>query len=171
MSEHWFQSAPVGMDRKMITILRANRTDATEILALQRLAYESEARLYNDWTIPPLRQTLEDLQHELDHMVILKAVDSGRIVGSVRGQAVAGVCEVGRLMVSPECQRRGIGSSLLQAIEAEFKDVSAFRLFTGSLSEGNIRLYARHGYGVERERPLSPLVTLVFLRKEKLAEA
>ena len=28
------------------------------ILELQKLAYQSEARLYEDWTLPPLTQTL-----------------------------------------------------------------------------------------------------------------
>ena len=42
---------------------RAWRTRAA-ILALQKLAYESEARLYDDWKLPPLTQTLDSLQAE-----------------------------------------------------------------------------------------------------------
>ena len=32
--------------------------DAAEILALQKLAYRSEAEIYNDFSIQPLLQTL-----------------------------------------------------------------------------------------------------------------
>ena len=45
-----------------ITIERANIEDAKEILDLQKLTYQSEAENYNDYTIPPLTQTLEEIE-------------------------------------------------------------------------------------------------------------
>ncbi len=38
--------------------------EAAEILELQRTAYQIEARIYNDFSIQPLRQTLEELKEE-----------------------------------------------------------------------------------------------------------
>lgn len=149
----------------MPTICHAGLEDAGEILALQRLAYQSEARLYNDWSLPPLTQSLETLRVEFGESVVLKAILDGRIVGSVRARAVLGVCAIGRLIVHPDCQGRGIGSLLLKTIEAEFPEVSGYELFTGSLSEANIRLYQRHGYSISRTQSLSPAVTLVYLNK------
>jgi hypothetical protein len=85
-----------------LIITRAAIEDAEAILTLQRLAYESEARLYNDWTLPPLTQSLEELQAEFAQQLILKAVTGGRIVGSVRAQMCERVtCTIGRLMVHP----------------------------------------------------------------------
>ena len=67
-------------------IVQAEEADLEAILELQRLAYQSEARLLNDFSIPPLMQTLEEMKEELRNGVFLKAVDAGgRIVGSVRG--------------------------------------------------------------------------------------
>ena len=43
-------------------IERAKIEDAKEILDLQKLAYQSEAEIYNDYTIPPLTQTLEEME-------------------------------------------------------------------------------------------------------------
>ena len=45
-------------------IKRATIADAEEILSLQKLVYESEAEIYNDFTIPPLTQTLEEIKAE-----------------------------------------------------------------------------------------------------------
>jgi hypothetical protein len=47
------------------------------------------------------------------------------------------------------------------------KDAEAmrFELFTGSRSEGNIRLYRRHGYEITRRERLSEQVTLVLMSK------
>lgn len=149
----------------MLTIDRATPEDAETILALQKLAYQSEARLYNDWSLPPLTQTLESLREEFTTSVILKATVDNRIVGSVRAKINEDTCAIGRLIVHPEFQGRGIGSKLLQAIEASCTGAAKFELFTGSKSEANIRLYQRHGYAITRTQTVSPTVTLTFLEK------
>ncbi|HOZ48292.1 MAG TPA: GNAT family N-acetyltransferase [Candidatus Hydrogenedentes bacterium] len=149
----------------MVVIREASLEDAEEILALQKLAYQSEARLYDDWTLPPLMQAIESLQEEFGRSIILKAAAGERIVGSVRAQCKDDVCAVGRLIVHPSFQRQGIGSRLLEAIEARCAAAAGFELFTGSKSVGNIRLYQRHGYVITRTQPLSANVSLVFMRK------
>jgi len=83
----------------------------------------------------------------------------------VRATIENGVVQVGRLIVEPSAQRRGIGSTLLQAVEAAFPTAEKYELFTGSRSEGNIRLYERHGYSATTYREISPQVTLVFMSK------
>jgi ribosomal protein S18 acetylase RimI-like enzyme len=148
-----------------LTIVDAEPADAEAILALQRLAYQSEARRYDDWTIPPLVETLDAVRVHIARHTVLKAVDGERIAGSVRGVVTDGVCEVQRLIVHPDRQRRGIGSALLAAIEARFPDAAAFELFTGDRSVENLRLYERHGYRRFKTEPVSPAVSLVFLRK------
>ena len=149
----------------MLTITRAEPEDADAILALQKLAFQSEAKLYDDGSIPPLVQDVESLLQEFSTSVVLKTLVADEIVGSVRAHARAGVCRVGRLIVHPAFQGRGIGTNLLRAIEDCFKGVAAFELFTGTKSEGNIRLYQRHGYAIVRTEQLSPAVSIVFLAK------
>jgi ribosomal protein S18 acetylase RimI-like enzyme len=149
----------------MIEISCAELHDARAILELQRLAYQSEARLYNDWSLPPLTQTLESLESEFAHSIVLKAVASNRIVGSVRGRAVAGIGQIGRLIVHPDYQGQGIGSALLERVEASMPDVGKYELFTGTRSDANIRLYRRHGYRITRQQDLSPTLSVVFMEK------
>jgi ribosomal protein S18 acetylase RimI-like enzyme len=149
----------------MPSIARATVADAGQILALQKRAYESEARIYNDWNIPPLTQGLGGLVEEIEKTTVLKATDGERIVGSVRATSKNGVCSIGRLIVEPERQGQGLGTKLLQAIEAAHPQANRFELFTGSRSEGNIRLYQRHGYEITEAKHLSEHVTLVFMVK------
>ena len=148
-----------------VTILHADICDADEILALQKLAYESEALLYDDWTIPPLTQTLTDFEAEFGNKVVLKAVDGDTIVGSVRASLDGATCRIGRLIVHPEHQRKGIGSLLMARIERTFPRAERFELFTGTRSANNIRLYKRLGYREYREENLSPQVRIVFMEK------
>lgn len=149
----------------MIKILFAKPVDCDSIIQLQRLAYESEAKLYQDWTIPPLTQTSKSLQQDFPNFIILKAVQAGKIIGSVRAQQMDSVCHIGRLIVHPNFQRQGIGSDLLQRIEQRFAHASRYELFTGSKSEANIRLYLRHGYEISHTMDLSENITLIYLTK------
>ena len=88
-----------------ILYLRADKSDAPEILALQKVAYQSEAEIYGDASLPALQQSLEDLQNdferqparethvlgargsaedlkdETDRVVFVKAVVNGKIIG------------------------------------------------------------------------------------------
>jgi hypothetical protein len=64
----------------MVEILQATVADAPEILALQKLAYLSEAELYKDFTIPPLTQTIEELIADFVRKTFLKAFEDGCII-------------------------------------------------------------------------------------------
>lgn len=155
-------------DSSKVTISRASLADAEAILTLQKLAYQSEARLYDDWSLPPLTQDIESLREEFRTSLVLKAtVAEDRLVGSVRAEVddVSGTAAIGRLIVQPEFQGRGIGSELLKAVEAACAGVARLELFTGSRSEATIRLYQRHGYVVTRTEPVSPTLSLTYLEK------
>ena len=148
-----------------MTITPALQADLPAILALQRLAYQSEARLLNDDNIPPLRQTLDDLERELRTGTILKLTDDdGAILGSVRGHAQGGVFHIGKLMVHPAHQGKGYGTQLLSAMERA-SGMAQFELFTSDKSTRNIRLYERAGYVWVREEQVSPSLRFVFLGK------
>jgi GNAT superfamily N-acetyltransferase len=139
--------------------------DAEEILALQKLCFQNEAALYNDNNIPPLTQTLAELQQEFVSSRILKIVLDGKIIASVRGKIVGDTCPVGRLIVHPNYQGRGLGTRLMSTIESEFASAKRFEIFTGSRSLANLRLYARLGYGEVRRVAVSAHLELVFLQK------
>ena len=147
--------------------VRARTEDAACILALQKLAYRSEAELYGDATIPPLLQTLEDLQTEFSTKVIWKAHLDGIIVGSVRAWEREGTCFIERLIVHPDFQGRGIGTRLMIVVEMEFPSVQRFELFTGHKSERNLRLYARLGYQAFRQQIITPTLSFIYLEKRR----
>ena len=148
-----------------MNIEHASIHDAAEILALQKLAYQSEAALWNDYTIPPLTQTLDSLRAQFASHVILKAVIEGEIVGSARAQQQGDTCCIGRLLVHPDRQNRGIGAQLMAALEAEFPAAARFELFTGKTSARNLHLYQKLGYRPFKEEALNERVTIVYLEK------
>lgn len=149
----------------MTRIERAQSGDAGEILTLTRAAYVSEAQLYGDPFIPPLVESVEQVRKVIADGIVLKAVEDHRIVGAVRGRLAGTTCLVGRLVVAPDRQGAGLGTALLNALHEQAAEATAFDLYTGHLSEGNLRLYRRLGYRETSRERMDDHLTLVHLRR------
>jgi ribosomal protein S18 acetylase RimI-like enzyme len=153
-------------------IVKAEIADAEEILALQKLCFKSEAELYNDYGIEPLTQTVDELREDFDTYLFLKAIDCGRIIGSVKGRMTdERSCWIGRLMVHPEYQGRGIGKTLLREIELRFPAARKYTLGTGHKSLKNIALYDKAGYRAVRQERISDSLSFVIMEKPSSAAA
>jgi ribosomal protein S18 acetylase RimI-like enzyme len=144
---------------------RATVLDAEEILALQKLAYLSEAEIYNDFNIPPLLQTLESIKKDFENQFFLKAIMDGRIIGSVMAHTKEGTCYIGRLIVHPDLQNQGVGKNLMNEIEKIFNHCKRFELFTGDRSERNLYLYQKLGYKIFKTAKITDQTTIVYLEK------
>ena len=155
-------------DRQIMNFEQATIDDAHEILALQKLAYKSEAEIYNDFTIPPLHQTLDEIKAEFTDQRFLKVCEKGRIVGSVRAYQKEGTCFIGKLIVHPEYQNQGIGTKLLHKIENAFNHVVRYELFTGHKSRKNLYLYEKNGYRIFRRQEVTDDLIIVFMEKDRV---
>lgn len=138
--------------------------DAGEVLTVQRAAFVSEALIYGTVDMPPLVQTLDELEAELREADGWVARIDGRLVGAIRTREEADLLLIGRLAIAPDQQGSGIGQALLEAAETHSRAAEA-ELFTGSLSEANIRLYERCGYVETQRIDQGDGIQEVFLRK------
>jgi len=153
-----------------IRIERADVADAGEILTLQRAAYVTEAQLHGDPFLPPLVESIGQVRTMIADSIVLKATLGTRLAGSVRARINDRTCLVGRLAVAPDLQGRGIGRALMEALEAEVTGrADACVLFTGHLSEANLRLYRRLGYGETHRERVADHLMLVHMRKPLVA--
>jgi len=146
-------------------ITKVDRNDLQEILDLQYLAYQSEALLLNDFAIPPLKQTLKEVEQEFENGMFLKAIDDNDIIiGSVRAYTKNDTLYIGKLIVHPNFQGQGIGSKLLIEIEKAYPQ-ERYELFTSDRSVKNIRLYERLGYVKYKEHEEVPGLKFIYLQK------
>lgn len=141
-------------------------SDLPEILALQRLAFQSEAEILHDWTIQPLTETLEEIQREFQNGPVLKACDekNSQIIGSIRGHVEDGTLFVAKLVVHPAFRRQGIGARLLNELEKTVPHQHC-KLFTRADNLGNVRLYERAGFHKTRIEKETENLSFVFFEK------
>jgi ech hydrogenase subunit C len=173
--------------------LSADKSDAPEILALQKIAYQSETELYGDNSLPAMFQTLRELEEDFERIpdrvavlagsqpaagegnppeeriFFLKAVVNGKIIGSVRGYAIGDTAHLRRMIVHPYFRGRGIGRRLLKEIENAFPEVAHFQAKTGHQSKRNLFQLTRSGYEVFRTEPFTEDIYWVYLRKDRTA--
>ena len=147
------------------TIVPATLEDAPALLAMQKIAFEPEARACQAWDIPPLQETVEGVREHIRMATVLKAVEGERLLGAIRGIVTGATCLIRVLAVAPEAQGRGLGARLLRAIEDAHPQVERFELTTNMIMVGNVRFYLRHGYEVVEQLQHAPTIRLAFMRK------
>jgi len=131
-----------------LSILKATYNDLKEILLLQKLAFQTEAEAHGNYDIEPLKQTYESICEDFKTYTFLKITLNDRIIASVKSKINEGTVWVGKLIVSPNFRRKGLGKQLLNEVEKLYPEARRFQLFTAASSIHNIRLYESVGYKV-----------------------
>lgn len=97
--------------------------------------------------------------------IVLKYIDNEKVVGSVRAFKKEGTCYIGRLIVHPNHQNKGIAKKLMEAIEKHFEGLR-YELFTGHLSEKNLALYEKLGYRKFKTEKVYDGLSFVYMEKQ-----
>lgn len=130
--------------------------DAGELLTLQRACWMQEQQANPGVEIPALHESLDDVRRGLGEWTVMVARDpsSGRLVGAVRGRVDSrGEWDIGRIMVAPDLQGRGLGRALLALVEnLAPAGVTTYVLFTGERSTDNQRMYKKAGFRLRADR-------------------
>ena len=150
-----------------VIINRAKFEDLTDILNLQKTAYLSEAEIYNCYDIEPLNQSIESIQNDFNDYLFLKAEYHNEIIGSVKIKNCGDYCYLGKLIVSPKFQNKGIGRKLMNEAEKIFPNVKKYELFTGEKSIKNIKLYESLGYKIIETVPDDKILNLIIVKMIK----
>jgi tRNA (guanine37-N1)-methyltransferase len=152
-------AASVGLGGLDLEIRLATRADAGELFTLTRACWLQELWANPGVVIPALEESFEAAVRGVDEWTTYVAVAGGRIVGSTRGRLAGdgAVWDVGRVMVAPDLQGRGLGRYLLELAEDTAPDeATSYELWTGALSVDNIRMYKKAGYRLQGPAPGPP---------------
>ncbi len=155
----------------MLNIITATPEDSAIIHGIQMRAFAEEGRLSENFQIPPLMETAEEIELLIRTQTVLLAKDGDGIVGSARGIRSGKICTIRGVIVEPSHQGRGIGTALLRAVEQRHPDVERFELTTNTLVPGNVAFYERHGYSVYELTTYTGKIVLAQMSKVNAAKA
>ncbi|KQZ69741.1 transposase [Nocardioides sp. Root151] len=162
---HASQTIDAG-DLADLEVRPATRGDAGEILTLQKACWVQEAQANAALDIPPLREGLDDVVASLDRWTTHVVRAEGRLIASGRGRLDGSAWDVGRLMVAPDLQGRGLGRWLLSYVEGLAPEgATSYALFTGAGSAENLRMYKKAGYRLRGELDGHPGVVVLTKRR------
>jgi GNAT superfamily N-acetyltransferase len=132
-----------------VVLRRATIDDAPAIRALTRQAYAKWVPLIGREPMPMLAGYAAAVQsHRIDLLYL-----NGELAALIEMIPQAGSLLVENVAVAPALQRRGLGRRLLAHAEevAAALGYGEVRLYTNARFVGNVELYGRLGYRIDRE--------------------
>jgi ribosomal protein S18 acetylase RimI-like enzyme len=134
---------------------------AAEIVAVQRSAYRIEADLIGFDGIPPLHESVADVQsHQLEW---LGSFEGARLAGLIGWTSADGVCDIDRLAVDPAFARRGHGRRLV----SELLYHPVIVVSTGTANAPARRLYESLGFAAVGTRAIAEDITVTLYRRAR----
>ncbi|MEX2356340.1 MAG: GNAT family N-acetyltransferase [Thermaerobacterales bacterium] len=132
----------------MWSVEKAVPADASEILLVQKEAFRPNQAKYSV-PLPPMQETLKELQDDMEQAEVLVARESDRVIGAVRFRRRGDAFEVYRLAVNPAYSHLDVGQSLMQAVENRVRqsgESQSVILETGLRDAPAIEFYLKMDY-------------------------
>jgi ribosomal protein S18 acetylase RimI-like enzyme len=146
-------------------VVDSDRAVARRVLEIQHAAYAVEAGLVGYDTIPPLHETVVELQSQ---PLTFLGVSCDRTLAGVLGYRRQGdTVDIDRLAVHPTFFRRGLATKLLRELLARERDARHFTVSTGLGNHPAINVYERFGFRVVGDNEPVPGVRIVLLQRDQ----
>jgi phosphoglycolate phosphatase len=147
---------------QMIDITK--ESGALKVLQLQHQSYRIEAKLIEFDELPPLRDTLADLQQSGE--TFYGFYEQNDLYGVISFKYNHGIFDIHRLMVHPDHFKRGIAKKLLHNLEMQGKNGESLVVSTGSKNTPAIDFYIKCGFEVNGEKEIIQGLWLTSFKKE-----
>jgi ribosomal protein S18 acetylase RimI-like enzyme len=136
-----------------LTLRDATDADAPVILDVLRAANEEYLRIPG-YVSGAHADTVEQMWAVTDHASVIVAEANGKIVGCVFTAPEGDHCDLFRLAVLPAYRRRGIGRTLVEAVEQHARTMGKAFVRLGVRRElpQNLSWYRRLGYQIVPEK-------------------
>lgn len=150
-----------------LKIARTHSGEAAALLEIQKEAFQSDLKKYQDYDSSPAAETLEFFKYKLKHSYHYTIFADNKIIG--------GVCVVKvtddhyrlfRIFLSRKYQNRGIGAKVLPYIEKKYPQAKKWSLDTPKDNPVTRHFYEKYGYKKTKEYKVNERLTLVEYEKK-----
>jgi ribosomal protein S18 acetylase RimI-like enzyme len=153
------------MSLPILPLNLANPVTVNRLWYLQQQAYRVEAALIGFAEIPPLLETMEELQAAKD--AFFGFYHGAALAGAIACETHDNALEITRLVVDPHFFRQGIAQKMLSFIAQQYSHYAIMRVSTGSKNEPALQLYLKNGFLVVRTTSIAPGIGLTHLERKR----
>ncbi|MCO4782731.1 MAG: GNAT family N-acetyltransferase [Candidatus Cloacimonetes bacterium] len=137
--------------------------NAIRLLEIQQRSYKIEAEIIGFKDLPPLFETKDKLM--ADQAKYLAYIENGLIVGFLAYEVDDQTLEIHKLVVDPDCFRKGIASKLLDYLILEAHDINLMIVSTGADNNPAINLYKNKGFAVTHASIIEETLKIAHLKR------
>lgn len=150
-----------------LSLYKAVKNDASELLALQREVFTEIYNKYQDHETSPVNQTMDRFIKRFDIGDYYKIVYKDKLAGSVFVYEKApGIMRFHIINIKQEYQNKGIGQMTMKRLEMMYPHIKMWELETILSEERNCHLYEKLGYKrYGDEKKINDKLTLISYRK------
>ena len=141
----------------------ALQPEALRVLELQRVSYQIEADLIGTGLIPPLNETLGELQSCGEDFYGF--FEDDRLLGFISHKLEGNVLDIHRVAVHPDAFKRGIARQLLEFVLKLEPSAARVIVQTGSLNLPACKLYLSFGFEILERKEVATGLELTLFAK------
>lgn len=135
---------------------------AADVLGIQLKSYKIEAELIKYNSLPPLKESLNDLLASMEEYY--GYFINKRLVGFIAIEGKKENITISKLVVDPNCFRQGIGGKLVSFIE-RINNLKTIRVSTAAKNLPAINLYKNHGFKKVKEITIGDGLIIIEFEK------
>lgn len=138
------------MDYSFI-IRRANTQDAPDVYAILQNAFREYAEAIGITELEALKETISDIEHEINNNVVYVAVIDNAVIGTIRVEISGNEAYISRFAVNSCYRNIGVGESLMNLVDKYLmsKGIKKAFLYTASHYKNLVRFYYGRGFYIE----------------------
>jgi ribosomal protein S18 acetylase RimI-like enzyme len=148
-----------------------NDTLARALFRVQKASYQIEADLIGFSEIPPLQESLADLQQSQERFYGCWLGEC--LAGAISYEVLNNTLDICRMMVHPDFFRKGVAAALLNYVDhiasVHEPNIAKITVSTGADNLPAIRLYEKYGFRAVLHHEVVPGLWIRTFRKEFVA--
>jgi len=130
-------------------LVNQDEASATEILRVQKLSYQVEAKIIEFEGIPGLKETIDDITKSEETFIGMTSDD--QLVGFLSFTMDETMIDICKLVVHPSNFKQGIASKLISYLISNYSDSRTIIVHTGTKNSPAINLYKKYHF-IESEQ-------------------
>lgn len=149
-----------------VAIKKTIKDEVEKLLLIQQEAFADDLKKYQDFETSPVNESFERLVYKVENYLHYSIWYDNQIIGGIDiREREEAKFRLNRIFLADAYQNKGLGTYIIQRIEAEFPNAVEWSLDTPHLNSRNHHFYEKLGYKKVGEHKISESFILIDYKK------